>query len=416
MGKTKNIALITSASNFERQKVIIKATHQILKDKGGYALYVLSNYGAFYDDAWHEHGEGAIYDLLNYVKFDGCILEGNLGSKQLANRIAEKLRKKGTPLVTINIDADGAPFLTIDAYRACYELMEHLIEKHGCTRINLVLQDGLDVISMQMEKAYCEVLSKKGIAPDRRRVMARQVSIQKGRALYQEFQDAGIGDADAVICVHDVMAIGLCLELEERGFRVPEDMLLCTLNYSTNSIVFRPILTGADRKDADAVKTACGLLEEMMAGREVNRENFYECKMHYGTSCGCSNPEEAVYGKRYQELILAKVEAATQVSGMMQYNNALEKVESLDQLADNLRGMLEGISCSGFFCCLNQSDLKYIVNEESERKTEPDRIYDRTMVAVTGVSDRTGQLKNMAFPVEKMFPAETEEEVGGQRS
>jgi diguanylate cyclase (GGDEF)-like protein len=409
MGKAKNIALIINASNFERQKVIIKAAHQILKAKGGYALYVLSNYGAFYDDAWHEHGEGAIYDLLNYVKFDGCILEGNLGSKQLANRISELLREKGTPLVTINIDADGAPFLTINAYRACYELMEHLIDRHGCTRINLVLQDGLDVISMQMKKAYYEVLSKKEIVPDQKRVMERQVSVQNGRALYQEFLDAGIDDTEAVICVHDVMAIGLCLELEERGFRVPEDMLLCTLNYSTNSIVFRPMLTGADRKDADAVKTACDLLEEMMAGKKVNRENFYECEMHYGTSCGCSNQEEAEYGKRYQELILAKVEAATQVSSMMQYNNALEKVESLDQLADNLRGMLEGISCSGFFCCLNQSDLKYVVNEESERKTEQGRIYDRTMVAVTGVSDRTGQLKNMAFPVEKLLPAETEE-------
>lgn len=68
------------------------------------------------------------------------------------------------------------------------------------------------------------------------------------------------------------------------------------------------------------------------------------------------------------------MEAATQVSGMMQYNNALEKVDSLDQLADNLKNMLEGISCSDFFCCLNQSDLKYIVNEESERKTEGQNI------------------------------------------
>ena len=201
----------------------------------------------------------------------------------------------------------------------------------------------------------------------------------------------------------------LCLELEDRGLRVPKDMLLCTLNYSTNSIVFRPMLTGADRMDEEAVKAACDLLEDMMAGKAVNRENFYECKMHYGTSCGCDEYEEAVYGKRYQELILAKVEAATQVSGMMQYNNALEKVDSLDQLADNLKGMLQGISCSGFFCCLNQSDLRYIVNEESERRTEQNRIYDRTMVAVTGVSDRTGTLKNAVFPVEELFPAGAEE-------
>lgn len=409
MGDTKNIALIINASNFERQKVVIKAAHRTLKERGGYTLYVFSNYGAFYDDTWHEHGEGAIYDLLNYMTFDGCIMEGNLGSGLLANWIANKVKEKGTPLVTINIEASDAPFLTIDAYKAGYELMEHLIDKHGCKRINLIQQDKLDVISMQMKKAYQEVLEKKGIAYDDRRVQDRQVSIQNGRNLYQEFLDLGIGDADAVICVHDVMAIGLCLELEDRGMKVPEDMLLCTLNYSTNSIVFRPMLTGADRMDEDAVEAACDLLEDMMAGKAVSRENYYECKMHYGTSCGCENYDESAYGERYQELILSKVEAATQVSGMMQYNNALEKVDSLDQLADNLKGMLEGISCSDFFCCLNQSDLKYIVNEESERKMGQDRIYDKTMVAVTGVSQRTGQLKNVAFPVEKLFPAEARE-------
>ena len=193
MGDTKNIVLIINASNFERQKDIIKVTHKILKSKGGYTLYVLSNYGAFYDDTWHEHGEGAIYDLLNYVSFDGCIIEGNLGSRQLVNRIAGKLRAKKIPIVTINIEADDAPFLSIDAYSAGCGLMEHLIDEHGCTRINLVLDAGRDVISGQMEKAYREVLAKKGIAFDERRVLHRQVSIPNGRRLYQQFQELGIG-------------------------------------------------------------------------------------------------------------------------------------------------------------------------------------------------------------------------------
>lgn len=409
MGDTKNIVLIINASNFERQKDIIKMTHRILKSRGGYTLYVFSNYGAFYDDTWHEHGEGAIYDLLNYTSFDGCIMEGNLGSRQLVNRIAGKLKEKKIPLVSINIEADDVPFLSIDAYKAGCGLMEHLIDEHGCTRINLVLDAGRDVISVQMEKAYRDVLAKKGLAFDERRVLHRQVSIQNGRGLYQQFRELGIGDAEAMISAHDVMAIGLCLELEERGLRVPEDMRLCTLNHSTNSVVFRPMLTGADRMDEDVVKTACDLLEDLMAGKTVSRENYCECKIHYGSSCGCRNHEEAVYNRKYRELILAKVEAATQVSSMMQYNNALEKVDSLEQLADNIKAMLEGISCSGFFCCLNQSDLKYIVNQESERKIEQDRIYNRTMVAITGVSERTGQLKNVAFPVEKLLPAEAKE-------
>ena len=40
------------------------------------------------------------------------------------------------------------------------------------------------------------------------------------------------------------------------------------------------------------------MLEDMMAGKAVSRENYYECKMHYGTSCGCENYDESAYGER----------------------------------------------------------------------------------------------------------------------
>ena len=62
MGDTRNIALIINASNFERQKVIVKAAHRILKDRGGYALYVFSNYGAFYENIYQHIRNGIILE------------------------------------------------------------------------------------------------------------------------------------------------------------------------------------------------------------------------------------------------------------------------------------------------------------------------------------------------------------------
>jgi len=85
------------------------------------------------------------------------------------------------------------------------------------------------------------------------------VSVQQGRLLYGQFDQRGVmKDADAVVCVHDVCAIGLYMEMKDRGFRVPRDLRVCSMNFSGNSAVFRPQITGIDRMDQDAAGAECG--------------------------------------------------------------------------------------------------------------------------------------------------------------
>ena len=78
MDDLKKIALITSASNFERHKKVIKAAHDKLKRLGKYALYVFSSYGLYRGHDVYEDGEASVYTLLEKGEFDGCILEGNI--------------------------------------------------------------------------------------------------------------------------------------------------------------------------------------------------------------------------------------------------------------------------------------------------------------------------------------------------
>ncbi len=412
MVEIKRIALIISASNFERQKNIVKAVHRTLREMGGYALYVFSNYGLFRDDMGVEdcfHGEDAIYDLLERGRFDGCILEGNVENKQLAALITERLSRRGIPVVTINIEAPGAPFVNMNTYGDCCRLMEHLIDCHHCRRINLVLNWNKDEISMQALKAYGDMLKRFGLPLEEKRVLYRKSGLQNGRNLYGEFAELGIQDSDAVICAHDVLSMGLCMELEDRGLRVPEDMILCSLNYSVNSAAFRPEITGIDRLDEKGGREVCYVLRDLMEGRKVPTENYYAGRLHYCASCGCREQEHGEDNKKHQEVIVAKVEAGNQISQMMQYNNALEEVTSLEQLAENIRDMMLGISCRGFFCCLNQGDLKYILNQEPDHKTVQSRAYDDIMVAVTGSTGREGEIKNRAFDIGQLAPVEVRE-------
>ncbi len=389
----KKIALVICASNNERHRNIVTAVHAELKKRGDCVLYVLTNYGIYTDgeDTAHLHGEPANYSLLDSMELDGCIIESNIGSNKLARFLAEKLKQKSIPAVTINIDVPDVPAIHLDARDAVYELMEHLVEKHGCRRINLVLNEGNKSISDMAETTYNEVLGTYGIPFDERRILRSYVGIQMGRQIYDIYDHSGVmKDCEAVICVHDVCAIGLIMELESRGVKVPDDIRICSLNHSSNSMVFRPDITGIDRMDKDAAAIACEILLKQIEGEEVPAVTYYKSIPIYRRSCGCIyqlSYEDDTAGV-YQNLIYNKVEAAAQIRSTMRFSDMLETVETIGQLSKNIDRMMTGLDISSYYCCLNESDIDYIMSDAADTKTYNDLPYEDTMRVIAGRSPR----------------------------
>lgn len=411
MEKVKKIALITSASNFERQKNVVNAVSKELKNLGGCILYVFTCYGIFpgNEAASYNRGEASIYELLEIGEFDGCIMEGNIGSLKIMQEIGAVLQKRNIPFVVLHFEIENMISYVMDSYCAARELMKHLIVEHKCTKINMIAGDDEDISTLQAIDAYRDALQEYGISWDENRMVRKVVSVGNGKEAFHIFRERGVEDADAIICNHDVYAIGLCLELEAHGYRVPEDIRLCSLNRSTNSMAFRPELTGVDKNDDLLSQMACQGLMELIEGKEISEKNYFPGKIYHGQSCGCPMIQTEDINKRYQDLVLAKVEAGNQISSMMQYNDALEEVQSLEELGQNVKKMLEGINCRQFLFCLNSRTKKYIENELSREKYIEESAFDKEMITIIGQTAKQGELKNHTFSLEKLLPIEPQE-------
>ncbi|MBP5184004.1 MAG: GGDEF domain-containing protein [Lachnospiraceae bacterium] len=409
MGKLLRIALVISASNFERHRNMILAVHKKIKEMGNYVLYVITNYGVYYEKMDFVHGEPADYSLLDTMDLDGCIMEANLGSEVLTGLIAERIKKRNIPLVTINLSVDGVPSVNLAIENAGRQLLEHFINDHKCSKINLALNEN-NLISKKMLEVYVDVLKKHKIPFDENRIVYSRVSVKDGRNLYKRFfgQD-GVPDGEAVICVHDVCAIGLIMEAEKRGVKVPEDLLIASMNYSRNSMLFRPDITGIDRMDETAARIACDLVEALINGEDVPLETTYEGVVREGYSCGHStdNLLESAFRDVYQQQTLSKIEMGSQISSMMHFNDSLEKVETMDQFSEALGDMMRGVGCSGYFCCLNNRDIPYILNDVPDpREADKDLVYDDEMMVIAGNSRRTGPVSNIPFKLSETVPVE----------
>lgn len=406
MTKVKKIVLIINSSNFEKESTIVNTMHQALRRLGDYALYVLTNYGLYIDEnSPYDEGESKIYDLLEKGDFDGCILEGNLiGNASFLEKLADRLKKLHIPTVVLNFKYPGFPCVVLDAYEATCQLVEHMIVEHHCTRINLVSNSAWDEISVQSEQAYRDTLQKYGIPYDERRFAQLTISVKNGQRLFDIFKENHADDAQAVICAHDIHAIGYFIRLQKEGVRVPEDICIASLNHSANSIVFRPDIAGVDRQDRAMVEKACELLDRLLRGESVETGHRVQGKMCLGHSCGCASPLMEADMKKYQNIILSKVENGNQIGQMMRYNDSLEKVDSLNDFSENIYNFLCGIRCKEFLFCINEEDMSYIVSA-SEEEQRPYSFSD-TMVALTGYTERTGKLKNYAFPLKQLMPLE----------
>ena len=407
MDKLKKIAFVTCASNYERYGNTIRTVHEELSAMGGYILYVITNYSIFLDGMpFFQGGDSSIYTLLDILDLDGCIIDSNLASNELTEIIVQRLRSRGVPTLTINLEAEGTPYLHLDTRPAAREMIEHLIAAHGCTRINLVLSHGNKVVSQDVREVYLQILREKGIEADERRILTTIVSEHIGGEICDQFDRRGVlKDAQAVICVHDVNAISLCLEIRRRGLRVPEDLRICSANFSGNSAAFRPRITGIDLMDRKAAREACRLMDRMIRGEAVPQRNTYASVVRYGSSCGCGDaPETEEAGSIFQRIVLNKIQAGRQISQMMRFNDLLEEVVSPDQLSDNIHEMMQGIGCSAYFCCLNEWDLAYIGKESGNLPPHDETAFDSAMVVLAGDSERTGKLSKRRFSLPELVP------------
>jgi len=410
MSDVKKIALITSTSNFERHKNTIKAVHQTLQEMGEYALFVLTCYGLFDAEGvitrLYDKGEASIYTLLDETTFDGCIVEGNVGNHLVVQNIVDKIQRKNIPLVIVNFGVKDVPSVVLDGYDAACQMVTHLIEVHHCTKINLVPTTNRDSIVGDSVRGYRDTLEKYGIPVEEKRILYRQVGIPQGRELWEDFKQNGSDDAEAVVCIHDVHSIGLCQELKAQGKRIPEDILVCSLNRSTNSVAFRPDISGVDRMDRKIARKACELLEDLMNGKMVPKVNLSHGEIYFGRSCGCPNMHEDESENEFQQLVLAKIEVGNQIRQMMSYNDSLDSVDSLEELLQNLQGMYRGLDCPQYILCMNEGAIKYASSDKDYTFPQNGKLFDDEMHAVVGYTEQDGELKDVTFPIGKLIPME----------
>ena len=204
---------------------------------------------------------------LNYVKnkfVDGMIvINSTLNQEQMASLSSIY------PVIQCSeyADPDTTPYVTIDNKQAAKDAVNHLIS-NGKKNILLVGVDDPNIISAKERlEGYKEALKENKIPYDEHKVVFSNFGFRNTQKLMNEYFKNGV-NVDAVFAISDKMAAATIVALQEKGLKVPEDVMVMGFDNTDITYIFNPTITTVAQPHKEMGKTAFNMLLEKINGKK----------------------------------------------------------------------------------------------------------------------------------------------------
>ncbi|MGN0379867.1 MAG: GGDEF domain-containing protein [Butyrivibrio sp.] len=216
----------------------------------------------------YEYQCGTVFSYAAHTGLDGIIAAAScVGCYTTIERIKSFLKQyDGIPCVLAASKIDGYHSVNFDNFSGINEGLNYLIREMGCTKIGMIGGPLTNVDAYERKEAYLKTLAENGIPFVERRYVEGDLSSHCSSA-YKLFIDHN-PDVEAVFCVNDGTAIGLCEELRARGIRPGIDIKIMGYDNAPSSATMNPSLSTVMADTAEIGRESVTLLSTLMNGEE----------------------------------------------------------------------------------------------------------------------------------------------------
>jgi DNA-binding LacI/PurR family transcriptional regulator len=203
-------------------------------------------------------------------------------------RVIHALRQAGQKVVMVDEFSDDAsvPSVCSQNREAMCELTGHLIAR-GYRRIAFLTSARIEVVR-EREEGFLNTMKAHGL-PVPPEYFLEVGSRDPARQGIQEMDVlmAMRTPPEAVICLHDLIALNALQRCEERGWKVPGGVAIVGFDDLPASASSRPPLTTVHQPLMEAGRRAVELLVRQLNGEElVNHHERLPCRLIVRESCG----------------------------------------------------------------------------------------------------------------------------------
>jgi DNA-binding LacI/PurR family transcriptional regulator len=200
-----------------------------------------------------------------------------------------RMQAKGFPVILLYRAApkgSNLPHIEFENKNGTRQMMDHLIETHGFTRIGFLAGPSDNEDAGWRELGYREALAAHNLPYDPDLVKPGMFDEGVAHAVMANWLKRGL-DVQAICAADDDSAQGALRALHEAGRRVPEDVALVGFDDSPTSSLLDPPLTTIRAPIEESGRQAATLLAELIRTGETAIETLLPTELIVRRSCGC---------------------------------------------------------------------------------------------------------------------------------
>ena len=239
-----------------------------------------------------ERLQNAVYDLIDPEQYAGFIVSS---SSQLANHTTQDelqaFLNKLAPLPGVNCGIslhERIPHIEVNLADYIQQLLNHLIEVHGCRRIAHIHGPVTAEWGQARFAQYQAALKAHNVPFDANLLVYGDISPESGYRAMRTLLAKPECSFDAVFAANDTMAAGAVQALQEHGFAVPGDVAVVGIDNNEYAQIANPPLTTVSQSFHGQGVLAIQTLQRMLNGDAVPHRILHEqSDIIIRRSCGC---------------------------------------------------------------------------------------------------------------------------------
>lgn len=289
MGIRKKLIGICGVRIYEQNIMPFMQMVKKESEKNGFNLISFSFCSNSQEDTEEIIGQYELVELIHHL--DICalfILTETIKNESIIQKLLELGKEKNIPVFSLDRKVEGCYNLLMDNEGCFEQIVRHVVEKHGCRRVNMIAGDRGNRFSEERIDIYRKVLEDNGIPVEQERIGYGNFWESPVDGVMQQFFRSDLPFPEAIVCANDVMAHTAISILNDHGLEVPEDVVVTGYDGTKGGEYFFPSLTTGS---PDFEKTVKQIFQEIVNRSENIKIEPYDIvvpvKMELRQSCGC---------------------------------------------------------------------------------------------------------------------------------
>lgn len=261
--------------------------------KEDFDTFVFLSFASYSEHVSLSQGELNIYNLSVMDDYDGVIVFSTmLNSDETAVSLCQQAKQKGIPVVSIGMEIEGIPSISINNEEGMRGLVTHLLEKHDVKHVMFMGGTPDHVDSCARLEVTRTVMAEHGLVLPDEDVCYGEWGNLAPKKIVDEMMESGAPLPDAIICANDIMALATATELLRLGVKLPEDVIVTGFDNIRAGKYFYPALSSVKQNYEIVGQRACEMIMAQIRKEDFNIRERVHSSFVRGESCGCDMEQE----------------------------------------------------------------------------------------------------------------------------